>query len=257
LKPYPDHFKRFFGFNIQPQYLVIPLHVTPSAGLSLTRKGIHLNVPSVPDLARYFSRISLALNSGSHFDSDGRQHSTWMLSQVDSGKPYWLGEVKLFASTRELWSAWKAHQLGLHLQHAQALRLVRYYLRNEPDHFAPFNAWLDYRAVVRAAQFEEVDVDCWPWTSATASLDRRDRLSTPGWPWSEAPTKAVILRCTKRSDGNGWASRALKVADFDRQSAVRYTAAVRQLVQSERRRMFDRKMPKAHGPAIPRSPRRL
>lgn len=216
-----------------------------------------MNVPSTPELARYFSKVSLTLNSGSHFDPDGGQHSTWMLSQADSGKPYWLGEVKLFASTRDLWSAWKAHQLGLHLQHAQALRLVRFYLRNEADHHAPFQAWLDYRAVARAAQFDEVDVECWPWTAATASLDRRDRLSTPGWPWSDAPTAPVIRRCIKRSDGNGWARRALKVADFDRQSATRYTAAVRQLVQQERRRMFDRKMPKSQRETTVRSARRL
>lgn len=214
-----------------------------------------MNVPTTPALARYFSKICLILNSTSHFDSAGRQHQCWTLAHQSNGKPYWLGEAKLFASTRELWQAWKAHQFSLHLQHAQALRLVRYYLRHEPDHHQPFNAWLDYRAVARHAQFDEVDTQCWPWTSATASLDRRDRLSTPGWPWSDAPTPAVIRRCMKRSGGNGWARRALKVADFDRQSATRYTAAIRALVESERRRMFDRKMPPACAPATARARR--
>lgn len=214
-----------------------------------------MNVPTTPALARYFSKICLILNSTSHFDSAGRQHQCWTLAHQSNGKPYWLGEAKLFASTRELWQAWKAHQFSLHLQHAQALRLVRYYLRHEPDHHQPFNAWLDYRAVARHAQFDEVDTQCWPWTSATASLDRRDRLSTPGWPWSDAPTPAVIRRCMKRSGGNGWARRALAVADFDRQSAMRYTAAVRALVERERRRMFERKMPPAKASAIAKARR--
>lgn len=211
-----------------------------------------MNTPSVPSLARYFAKISLTLNSTSHFDSAGRQHQGWTLTHRSNGKPYWLGETKLFVSPVELWQAWKAHQLALHLQYEQALRLVRYYLRHEPDHHAPFNAWLDYRAVARHAQFDEVDVGCWPWTSATASLDRRDRLSTPGWPWSDAPTPAVISRSLRRSDGNGWAKRALKVADFDRQSATRYTAAIRALVEQERRRMFEQKMPRT----IARTPAR-
>lgn len=203
-----------------------------------------MNVPSTPSLARHFAQVRLTLQSSQQFDPDGRAHTVWCLTQSETGKPYWIGERKLFASTAELWSAWKAHQPSLHLQHQQALRLVRFYLRNEADHFEPFNAWLDYRGVARAAQFDEVDVECWPWTAATASLDRRDRLSTPGWPWSDAPTAPVIRRCLRRSDGNGWAKRALKVADFDRQSATRYTAAVRDLVQQERSRMFDRKMRK-------------
>ncbi|MDR6643569.1 hypothetical protein J2X57_002790 [Luteibacter sp. 1214] len=203
-----------------------------------------MNVPTTPALARYFSKIRLTLNTTSHFDSAGRQHLSWTLTHLTTGKPYWLGETKIFVTTRDLWAAWKAHQLSLHLQHAQALRLVRYYLRHELDHHQPFNAWLDYRAVARHAAFDEVDTQCWPWSSATASLDRRDRLSTPGWPWSDAPTPAVISRCMRRSDGNGWAKRALKVADFDRQSATRYTAAIRALVETERRRMFDRKMRK-------------
>ncbi|MDQ8048096.1 hypothetical protein [Luteibacter sp.] len=214
-----------------------------------------MTAPSIPNLARYFSQIRLTLNSSAHFDSTGRQHASWALSHVGNGKPYWLGDAKLFASTSELWQAWKAHQLSLHLQHEQALRLVRYYLRHEPDHHQPFNAWLDYRAVARHASFDEVDTQCWPWTSATASLDRRDRLSTPGWPWSDAPTPAVIRRCMKRSGGNGWARRALAVADFDRQSATRYTAAIRALIETERRRMFDRKMPRADATASARSRR--
>jgi len=208
-----------------------------------------LHTPSAPALAKYFAKISLTLNSAGYFDSAGHRHQSWTLAHRTSGKPYWLGETKLFSSPAELWQAWKAHQLSLHLQHQQAVRLVRYYLRHEPDHHAPFNAWLDYRAVARYAQFDEVDTQCWPWTSATASLDRRDRLSTPGWPWSDAPTPAVIRRCMKRSGGNGWARRALAVADFDRQSATRYTAAIRTLVEQERRRMFDRKMPRAGAPA--------
>jgi hypothetical protein len=209
----------------------------------------------VPALARYFSKIRLSLNSTSGFDSAGRQHQSWTLAHLSTGKPYWLGETKIFASTTDLWAAWKTHQLSLHLQYAQALRVVRYYLRHEPAHHVPFTAWLDYRAGARHAAFDEVDTQCWPWTSATASLDRRDRLSTPGWPWSDAPTPAVIRRCMKRSGGNGWASRALKVADFDRQSATRYTAAVRALVESERRRMFDRKMPPATAPTTARARR--
>lgn len=204
-----------------------------------------MNAPSTPDLARYFSKIRLTLQSAASFTPDGVPHTAWALSQSDNGKPYWIGERKLFASTTELWSAWNVHQLSLHLQHQQALRLVRYYLRHEPEHHAPFTAWLDYRAVARHAAFDEVDTQCWPWTSATASLDRRDRLSTPGWPWSDAPTPAVVRRCMKRSGGNRWAWRALAVADFDRQSATRYTAAIRNLVQSERQRMFDRKLPRA------------
>jgi len=214
-----------------------------------------LNVPSTADLARYFAKVRLTLHSAASFTPDGVAHTAWALSHTENGKPYWIGERKRFVSTTELWSAWQAHQLSLHLQHAQALRLVRFYLRNEPDHVEPFNAWLDYKATARAAQFDEVDVDCWPWTSATTSMDRRDRLSTPGWPWSDAPTPAVIRRCTKRSDGNGWARRALKVAEFDRQSATRYTAAIRALVESERRRMFDRKMPRAGAPVTARARR--
>lgn len=200
--------------------------------------------PTTPAMARHFAQANLTLQSAAHFDSEGRHHQTWMLSQTDSGKPYWLGDVKLFASTSDLWRAWQSHQLSLHLQHQQALRLVRYYLRHEKDHLEPFQAWLDYNASVRPAMFDEVDVECWSWTSATASLDRCDRLSTPGWPWSDAPTAPVIRRSMRRSNGHGWARRALKVADFDRQSATRYTAAVRDLVQAERRRMFDRKMRK-------------
>jgi hypothetical protein len=69
----------------------------------------------------------------------------------------------------------------MHLQHQQALRRVRYYLRNDPDHFEPIQAWLDYKATARAAQFDDVDIGCWPWTSATASLDRRGRLSKMKW----------------------------------------------------------------------------
>ena len=203
-----------------------------------------MRTPTTPAMARHFAQANLTLQSAAHFDSEGRQHQTWMLSQTDSGKPYWLGDVKLFASTTNLWRAWQGHQLSLHLQHQQALRLVRYYLRHEEDHLEPFQAWLDYNASVRPAMFDEVDVDCWPWTSATASLDRRDRLSTPGWPWSDAPTVPVIRRCTRRAEGQGWARRAVRVADFDRQSATRYIAAVRDLVQAERRRMFDRKMRK-------------
>lgn len=214
-----------------------------------------MHTPSVPALAKYFSKLRLTLHSTSHFDSAGRQHQSWTLAHLSNGKPYWLGEAKLFASTHDLWTAWKAHQLSLHLQHAQALRLVRYYLRHEPEHHQPFNAWLDYRAVARHAAFDDVDTQCWPWTSATASLDRRDRLSTPGWPWSDAPTPAVIRRCMKRSSGNGWASRALKVADFDRQSATRYTAAIRALVEQERRRMFEQKMPRAGAPVTARARR--
>jgi hypothetical protein len=214
-----------------------------------------LNVPSNPDLARYFARIRITLHSTSRFDAEGRQHQTWMLAQTENSKPYWLGETKVFATTSELWQAWKAHQLSLHLQHAQAIRLVRHYLRHEHEHHAPFTAWLDYRAVARHAAFDEVDTQCWPWTAATASLDRRDRLSTPGWPWCDDPTPAVIRRCMKRSRGNGWARRALAVADFDRQSAMRYTAAVRALVERERRRMFERKMPPAKAPSTARARR--
>lgn len=110
--------------------------------------------------------------------------------------------------------------------------------------------------MARHAQFDEVDTQCWPWSAATVSLDRRDRLSTPGWPWSDNPTPAVIRRCSQRSAGHGWARRAVRVADFDRQSATRYIAAVKSLVQSERRRMFDRKMRKA-GLREARTARRL
>jgi hypothetical protein len=215
-----------------------------------------LTTPSIPSLARYFSKIRLTLQSAASFTPDGVSHTAWTLSHAENGKPYWIGERKLFASTAELWAAWKAHQLSLHLQHAQALRLVRFYLRNEPDHVEPFNTWLDYRAVARHAQFDEVDTQCWPWSAATVSLDRRDRLSTPGWPWSDNPTPAVIRRCSQRSAGHGWARRAVRVADFDRQSATRYIAAVKSLVQSERRRMFDRKMRKA-GLREARTARRL
>jgi len=214
-----------------------------------------LNVPSTPALARHFAKARLTLQSSQHFGHDGHAHTVWCLTQSETGKPYWIGDQKHFTSTSELWAAWKAHQLSLHLQHQQALRLVRFYLRNEADHFEPFQAWLDYRAVARAAQFDEVDVECWPWTAATASMDRRDRLQTPGWPWSDAPTAAVIRRCSQRSAGHGWARRAVKVADFDRQSATRYTAAIRALVESERRRMFDQKMPRAGGPVTARARR--
>ncbi|UPG84520.1 hypothetical protein L2Y94_14390 [Luteibacter aegosomatis] len=203
-----------------------------------------MQTPTTPALARYFSKISLTLNSASNFDKQGRRHLTWMLAQTATGKPFWLGEAKLFASTAELWAAWKAHQLSLHLQHQQALRLVRYYLRHEEQHFESFATWLGYRASTRPALFDDVDTGQWPWTAATASQDRRDRLNTRGWPWSDAPTAPVIRRCMRRSDGNGWASRALKVADFDRQSATRYTAAIAALIKSERRRMFERKMRK-------------
>jgi len=213
--------------------------------MPLPRKGIHLKVPSVPALARYFASIRLTLHSSTQFGPDGTPHPVWQLTQDDSSKPYWLGDTKLFASPAELWSAWKTHQLVLHLEHEQALRLVRFYLRHEEEHFESFNAWLDYRASARPAAFEEVDTGAWPWTAATASLDRRNRLHTYGWPWSDAPTVPVIRRCTKRAEGQGWARRAVMVADFDRQSAVRYTAAIRDLVQRERRRMFDGKMRKA------------
>ncbi|WP_285405219.1 MobA/MobL family protein [Luteibacter sp. ME-Dv--P-043b] len=91
---------------------------------------------------------------------------------------------------------------------------------------------------------------------AVRDADEDGQGGSDGWPWSDNPTPAVIRRCSQRSAGHGWARRAVRVADFDRQSATRYIAAVKSLVQSERRRMFDRKMRKA-GLREARTARRL
>lgn len=214
-----------------------------------------MKTPTAPNLARYFSKCGLTLHCSIEFDIDGQRKTYWALSQAENGKPFWPGERKVFGNTADLWHAWHDYQLRLHLQHAQALRFVRCFLRDEQKHSEPFNAWLDHNAVARSARADEVDTTgLWPWTSAQTSLDRRDRLQVYGYPWTDAPTVAVIRRCTRKSESKGWARRAIRVADFDRQSATRCTEAIRDLVQDERRRRLASMMKRAGGrrPSLPR-----
>lgn len=214
-----------------------------------------MKIPTTPNLARYFSKCGLTLHCSIEFDIDGRRTIYWGLSQAENGKPFWTGERKVFSSTCDLWRAWHAYQLRLHLQHAQAVRFVRYFLRHEQKYSEPFNAWLDHNAVAKSARADDVDTTrYWPWTSAQTSLDRRDRLQVYGHPWTDAPTVTVIRRCTRKSESKGWARRAIRVAAFDRQSATRCTDAIRDLVQDERRRRFASMMKRAGGkrPSTPR-----
>lgn len=204
-----------------------------------------MKTPTAPNLARYFAKCGLTLHASLDFDLDGKRNTWWSLAQAANGKPYRLGVHMSFHSTEDLWSAWKAYQPNLHLQHAQALRFVRHFLQHEKEHFEPFNSWLDHSAVIKAAQAEDVDTKCWPWTSAQTSLDRRDRLLVYGHPWTDTPTIAVIERCTKHAESKGWARRAIRLARFDQQSATRYTEAIRDLVQDERRRRLEQNIRRA------------